>query len=195
MRFKKTDIETHSDNGYGAGYPSVNVKVYHVGCDTSDVIAMFPTCSEAQAEKALEYAFTSACESFWDYWAGSDNAGIGENSEYAYFPGEKLRVYSSGRSGGWLIVQGLPPVEDWNAVMVNRWNKFQKDVKTDVAYHVSKEALLEAIESNEWWKEHSSQYNHIDGKDGSYCLADIREEVEKHIEETYGISLEEVCNE
>ena len=22
MRFKKTDIETHTDNGYGAGYPA-----------------------------------------------------------------------------------------------------------------------------------------------------------------------------
>jgi hypothetical protein len=57
MRFKKTDIETHSDNGYGAGYPAICVKVYHVDCDTSDVIA---TCTEA-----LEFAFISECESFW----------------------------------------------------------------------------------------------------------------------------------
>jgi hypothetical protein len=197
MRFKKTDIETHSDNGYGAGYPAVKVKVYHVGCDTSDVIAMFPTCSEAQAEKALEFAFTSECESFWDYWAdtsGTYENGLTGSAEYAYFPGDKPRVYSAGRSGGWLIVQGLAPVEDWDAVMVARWAKFEKAVKADIKYRMSKDALLEGIESNSWWKEHSSQYNHVDGKDGTLCLADIRAEVDKYVAENYGLSLAEVCN-
>ena len=173
MRFKKTDIETHTDNGYGAGYPSVNVKVYRVDCDAEDVMAKFPGCSEAQAEKALEFAFTSECESFWDYWADTT----------AYFPGDKPRVYSAGRSGGWLIVQGLAPVEDWDAVMVARWAKFEKAVKADIKYRMSKEALLEGIESNSWWKEYSEQYNFCDtGSGKSVCLADVRQDVNDYAE-------------
>jgi hypothetical protein len=70
--------------------------------------------------------------------------------------------------------------------MVARWAKFERAVKEDIKYRMSKDALLEGIESNSWWKEYSSQYNHIDG---SYCLA----EVEKHVEENYGVSLRELA--
>jgi hypothetical protein len=192
MRFKKTDIETHSDNGYGAGYPAVKVKVYHVDCDTSDVIAMFPTCTEAQAEKALEFAFISECESFWDYWA--DTTGGNENGiTGAYFPGDRPRVYSAGRSGGWLIVQGLAPVEDWDAVMVARWAKFEKSVKADIKYRMSKDALLEGIESNSWWKFGSSQYNYCDTDKGTVCLADVRQDVNDYAEAKHGVSLHQLA--
>ena len=184
MRYKKTDIDRHTDNGYGAGYPSVNVKVYHVGCTSEDVIAMFPGCTEEQADKALEFAWLMACESFWEYWG---------DPEYAYFPGDKPRVYSTGRSGGWLIVQGLAPVEEWDAIMVRKWAKFQKDVKEDVKYKMSKEALLEDIESNSWWKAGSSQYNFVDGNDGPVCLADVRQDVNDYAESKHGVSLRELA--
>ena len=196
MRYKKTDIETHTDNGYGAGYPAVNCKVYHVGCTAEDVIAMFPSCTEEQADKALEFAFLSACESFWDYWGdttGGNENGLTGDPEYAYFPGDKPRVYSTGRSGGWLIVQGLAPVEDWDAIMVRKWAKFEHDVREDVRYRVGKEAILEAIESNCWYKAGSSQYNFADGKDGPVCLADVRQDVNEYAESKHGVSLRQLA--
>lgn len=39
-----------------------------------------------------------------------------------------FKVYSSGRSGGWLTVHGLEPIEDWDAVAVKRWERFSKGV-------------------------------------------------------------------
>jgi hypothetical protein len=116
------------------------------------------------------------------------------SAEYAYFPGEKVTVDCQGRSGGWLVVLGLPPVEEWDAVMVSRWNKFQNDVRNDVDYQMGKEAMLEAIEANEWWKDGASQYNYIDTDKGTLCLADVRAEVEKFIQEKFGLTLEEVCS-
>jgi len=39
-----------------------------------------------------------------------------------------IHVYSSGRSGGWLVVHGLEDVESWDAIAVTRWAKFQRGV-------------------------------------------------------------------
>ena len=196
MKFKKTDIEIHSDGyGYHGGNPDVNVKVYRVDCDTSDIVEKFG-CSEAQAQKALNFAFESACESFWDYWAdttGGNENGLTGSSEYAYFPGERVEVYSEGRSAGWLVVHGLPPVEDWDAIMVSRWAKFQKDVLADVHHRLHKETMLEDIEANEWWKERSSRYNFSETDKGNVCLADVRAEVNEITLEKFGLTLHQVA--
>lgn len=123
-RFRKADIQRHTDGGYGTFYPAVNVKVYHFPT-VEQVQAEWPDVDEKTAEKALEFAYESSCEIFWEYWqdkAGDVENGLYGSPEYSYFPGynNRLMVYSAGRSGGWLIVQGLPPVEEWDAVMVAR---------------------------------------------------------------------------
>ncbi len=41
---------------------------------------------------------------------------------------ESVRVYSEGRSGGWLVVDGLPHVDDWDAIRVTTWARFVKGV-------------------------------------------------------------------
>lgn len=192
---KKSEVQTHTDNGYGAGYPAINVKAHHIGGlqgTVTDVMDKFG-CSEAQAEKALEFAHTSACEQFWEYWCdttGSFENGLYGSPEYAYFPGYIPRVYSAGRSGGWLIVQGLPPVEDWDAIMLMRWARFAKAVTEDAKYRLSKDAMLEDIEANAWYKEHAEQYNWCSGKDGqAVCLADVKADVAAYTTEKYGFAL------
>jgi hypothetical protein len=184
---KKSDVQTHTDNGYGAGYPAINVKAHHIGgrCATAtDVMEKFG-CSDAQAEKALEFAHTSACEQFWEYWC--DTTGGLENGEYAYFPGYKVRVYSAGRSGGWLIVTGLPPVTTWDAIMLMRWAKFTKAVTEDAKYRLSKDAMLEDIEANEWYKEYAEQYNFYEGVDKkAVCIADVKADLVVYSTEKYG---------
>lgn len=190
MRFRKSDIERHTDNGYGTYYPAVNVKVHgRLGLSTEEVMEKFG-CTEEVAEKAIQFAFDSECESFWEYW--QDTSGCFENGlygspEYDYFPGYKVRVDCQGRSGGWLVVQGLPPVEDWDAVMVARWNKFQKAVKEDVAYKTSKEPLMEGIEANNWALPHAEQYNFFEKSDGSsVCIAEVKADVIAYAQEKHG---------
>lgn len=37
-----------------------------------------------------------------------------------------VKVWQFGRSGGWLCVEGLPDVDEWDAIAVARWAKFEK---------------------------------------------------------------------
>lgn len=119
----------------------VNVKAYNF-TDVDAVTDRFG-CSEATAQKALEMAFECQQESFWETY---------DSEEMAYFfPGNRnAQVYSAGRSGGWLVVEGLPDVEDWDAVMLGRWRRFEIAVNANVKYLTSDEQVLELIEINEW---------------------------------------------
>lgn len=44
------------------------------------------------------------------------------------FP-QSVDVWSDGRSGGWLVVDGLPDVEDWDAIQLGYWSKFVRGVQ------------------------------------------------------------------
>lgn len=43
--------------------------------------------------------------------------------------GSQVKTWSSGRSGGWLIVEGLPDVESWDAIALSRWARFARGVQ------------------------------------------------------------------
>lgn len=47
-----------------------------------------------------------------------------------------VKVWSAGRQGGWLVVDGLPGVESWDAIELARWARFAKSVEQirDEAY-------------------------------------------------------------
>jgi len=187
-RFRKSDVQFHADGPCRAARPAINVKVRGLQCTTDGVMRKFG-CTEEQAEKALELAWDSECEQFWGYWqdtTGDLENGICGSPEYAYFPGHDVKVWSEGRSGGWLVVEGLPYVRDWDAVLVSRWAKFCKDVLADIAYRISKECLLDAIEANEWWKEYSEQYNFYHDRDRTICVADAKADVIAYAKEKHG---------
>jgi hypothetical protein len=148
--YTKADVDMHSD-GFGQWrQPAVKVKVgAYPGVD--QVTGRFG-CSEGTAEKALQYAFASAAETFWQETAPE----LAER----YF-GECC-VYSEGRSGGWLVlapklrdglVTGrplLPAVEDWDGSMLNRWACFERAVRAEVDYMCSWEWVEGMISANEW---------------------------------------------
>jgi hypothetical protein len=185
---RKSDVRFYSD-GYGA-HPAVCVKVHHnLGCSTKDVMEKFG-CSEEQAEKALQFAFDAECVQFWEHWqddSGDFENGLHGSPEYAYFPGHKVTVSCEGRSGGWLVVYGLPEFEEWDAVLLARWNRFQNAVLADVKYRTGAEALMSDIDCNEWWKEHSVLYNHHDAPKGeAVCIADVKADVIAYAQEKYG---------
>jgi hypothetical protein len=49
----------------------------------------------------------------------------------------EIQVWSAGRSGGWLVIEGLPDVDTWDAIMLSRWRRFAMivdDVNADTEY-------------------------------------------------------------
>ena len=97
-------------------------------------------------------------EDFWDWTAqillerGFDGDG---------------EIYSAGRSGGWLIVDGVGEVEDWDATDCDRWGEFVGAIQDEVKWRTSKDTLLETIDTNEWLEGcyHIDQEAYIQGMD------------------------------
>ena len=149
-----TNRYTKQDVVLRKGLPAINVKVYKLPSVTAfldhhDKITKSAyiedwTSEEERAEKALEIAFETTQEFFWDYW-------LMPNSEY--FPGHTVSTYPNGRSGGWLVVRGLPDFDTWDAIMLGRWCRFEKDVRSDVDYLTSDEVMFESIDANGWFEE------------------------------------------
>lgn len=159
-RYRKEDIETHSER-YGGSRPAVNVKVYHFDHQLK-VVDHFK-CSEEVAEQALNFVFTFAQERFWEdapEWASE-------------IFGSHVKVYSEGRSGGWLVVHNLPPIEEWNAIMVSKWARFEKMVKSEIEYCTAWEQVREDIECNEWAQDDAEQFNFIDTAQGVRTVAEL----------------------
>ena len=139
MSYRKSDIDTHNDGGIGGPYyPAVKVKSYH--WPWASTIQERFACSEATAERASEYAWEAHAMVFWE---------DAEREAEEVFP-DSLKVYSAGRSGGWLIVTGLPPIESWDAIMVSKWGRFEAWVLELVEWSCKDEEVLDTIEANEW---------------------------------------------
>ena len=69
---------------------------------------------DALPDDAKEAAWNFACErALEDLQAAAEDIF-----------GDRAKVYSEGRSGGWASVHGLPPVESWDAIDVSRWARF-----------------------------------------------------------------------
>ena len=140
MSYCKEDVKLHNDGGTGGPYyPAVNVKVYG-GFPSEDEIAARFGCSLETARKAGEWAYDSHQEQFWR---------DAEDDAINCF-GNGVKVYSAGRMGGWAIVEGLPPVEAWDAVLLAKWRRFEKWLHENIDYLCSKAAVYETIEANEW---------------------------------------------
>jgi len=167
---RRDDVQTHSTHTYGQTYPAINVKMYR-GKDTcppdaDDVIEKFK-CSKETAEKAIEFSLDMARSNFWEDARSTVEDIFGTSST-------GIKVYSAGRSGGWLIVCGLKNIEDWNLQDLNRWAKFQKHIRNAMKWYCSKEHIFEDIEANRWAEEGAEAYNFVDEHDGSKCIVDLK---------------------
>lgn len=149
-----TNRYTKQDVVLRKGLPAVNVKVrkfpsataflnHHDKTTKSSYIEDW-TSEEERAEKALDIALEATQEFFWDYW---------HMPESEYFPGHTVSARPNGRSGGWLVVKGLPDFDTWDAIMLNKWRQFEKDVRSDVDYLTSDEVMFDSIDANDWFEE------------------------------------------
>jgi hypothetical protein len=95
-------------------------------------------------EWARESCWDLATEYAHEIWPQYSTEMVDEKAWFPEFPpgcqhrftGNKVprkryhvQVYSAGRSGGWLVVSGLPDVESWDAIALGRWVKFEEEVR------------------------------------------------------------------
>jgi hypothetical protein len=167
---KKDDVETHNEgNLYSPQRPAINVKQRY-WINTDKIVEKFK-CSESIAEKAAEYAYDMAREGFWDQIQDTVREILHDND---------LKVYSAGRSGGWLIVVGLKDIEYWDAVDLGRWAKLCRIVREDIKYICADEQILENIEANRWAEDGSERYNFFDTKEGeSKCISEMKKQAKE----------------
>lgn len=154
---RKSDVEFHAEH-YRPSHPAVNVKIYKstrsiklpmelgrsrkLDEKTYTVHYTHPEFTHDwldENEERLQWTFGDACEQGFEY--------IREFATEC-FPASrfgKIEVYSEGRSGGWVVVHGLPDFETWDAVMLSRWARFARHARltaddvphqmVDMAYH------------------------------------------------------------
>lgn len=152
---KKSEIQLSYHNST-AGLPMVNVKVQNLWSTNWDELAEkvarenygdAPGFDGAYVERICENDcddggwFALACQSNWEML---------ENDAHEIF-GKHVKVWSEGRSGGWAVVEGLPDIEEWDAIMVSKWAKFAKYARAladDVPYQMCSLILINRWESD-----------------------------------------------
>lgn len=129
---KKSDVETHYE--HGRSHPAVNVK-HHLW--VPDLIRKY---KDDGHEFSGDAGFWAWLKELWDR---SDYDALDGPDEFArescwddaqtvadeIWPERTVKVWSEGRSGGWCVVHGLPDIEDWDAIALGRWARFEKQIK------------------------------------------------------------------
>lgn len=163
MRMKKQEIEVYSERCGRNPLPSINVKNYTL---PFSAVQKHFNLDDAAAEKAIGFAFDSACQRFWD-----------EAQEIAIDTfGNGVKVWQMGRLGGHLCVEGLSPVEEWDAIDLSKWVKFENAIKSEIKYLTSAECFIEDIDVNKWYLPYAEMFNFCDTKDsGIVCLAELKQ--------------------
>jgi len=127
----------------GRTYPAVCVKV-HTGFPSAEEISSVRAELDGPADfdtawiEALQREEPSVCD---DSFAEVCHQGFQRAEERsreifaAWAPGERLECFSAGRSGGWVIVDGLPDVDDWSEHpgLREAWDTFAAECKAAVA--------------------------------------------------------------
>ena len=126
-----TYIETHYDRFTGR-LPAINVKVYDT--PTDDQIRAI-----AHENGDDPGRFLAWWEEFTDHphlWDIESFVAVDElefTRDYAReLFGSDVKVLQAGRSGGWLVVDGLGDPEDWDADTLSSWETFTEHVRAQV---------------------------------------------------------------
>lgn len=115
MTYRKSDVTLYYSGG--RNLPAVNVKVYKPLPDTADNVR---DDARAWAEEHLSE------QELYAWWQAACESGAEQAAEYAReLFGDRAHVYFEGRSGGWCVVEGLPDVEAWDALMLSKWRRFE----------------------------------------------------------------------
>lgn len=131
---KKSDVEISYHQGHH-GCPMVNVK-HHLW--VPDLIRKYKDngthefSDDAGFWAWLEEQWDSSNYDAWDSadeWARELCWEDARECAHDIWPFRELGVWGAGRSGGWLVVEGLRPVEDWDAIELGRWARFVRRIE------------------------------------------------------------------
>lgn len=139
-RYTRDDV-TRSYHQGSQGMPMVNVKVPYVRDYGWSAFREYEPDADPRfneewleehvSEETLDAYFWAACESESEYY---------EEWVREIFDAPHLVVYGEGRSGGWRVVSGLRPVDDWDAVTLAKWRKVER-IGTDLAAGIPAQTL------------------------------------------------------
>lgn len=128
--YGRDDVQTHSD-GFRDRRPAVNVKVYKDLRDAWDGFAReeqpdarftLEWIDDTVPDTTLDAVFWNSCAWEFEYLESWATGADGD----ALFPVDRVQLHPEGRSGGWIAVSGLPDVDEWDAVRIARWRKFER---------------------------------------------------------------------
>lgn len=159
--YTRDSVRFHSD-GFGERRPAVNVKIYR---DLRDAWPEFERTERSEDGLTLEWieeqmteeriadVWGHACVSEFEYlerWAtGADGDSL--------FPDDSVTLHWTGRSGGWIEVSGLPDIEEWSAVHLARWRRFER-IARELADGVPLQTLcLIEINDYEWARDEEEE--------------------------------------
>jgi hypothetical protein len=91
--------------------------------------------------------FWTACEWGWET--------LSEDAREVF--GRHVVIYAEGRSGGWCVVSGLRPVDEWDAITLAKWRRFEKWAKAgaaDIPYQIISDAYCNDFQA---WADEESE--------------------------------------
>lgn len=154
-RYTKEDVDTHADGFYGPSLPAVNVKVYEglesVSFPLDDADAPELTLEwieEHMSEEDLSWLFGHTCENEWE---------MIQQDAQTIFSDYTVTVEAQGRSGGWACVKGLPDIEEWDAVLLAKWRKFERFARQIAAGVPEQMAYSIALNEYACWEEEQTE--------------------------------------
>ena len=138
MGYKRENVAMHSD-GFRPALPAVNVKLdcmfgFPESVDWSDVDVVAD--DELDNLRAfIESEFGEERDPYGEnLWSVVQAVAIGEVEYLADWAlelfGPGVEIWQQGRSGGWLVVDGLPDIESWDAIMLSRWGTWERGVRS-----------------------------------------------------------------
>jgi hypothetical protein len=103
---------------------------------------------EHLSDNHLDELFWETCRNEWEM--------IEQDAEEIF--GSHVSVEQDGRSGGWAVVTGLGDIEEWDAVMIAKWRRFEKYTKAiakDIPYQCLASIAMNEFEA--WTLEESER--------------------------------------
>lgn len=160
--YRKDDVQVHSEGFGRMGRLAVNVKVYRSSRSVPLPLELGSSYPIGHPELiSTSYTADGFTHEWVEQWAeeNSDTADslfwqtcadgweqLQELAEEIW--GKGTKVYSEGRSGGWAVVDGLDDLEQWDAIALGKWRRFERLARI-VADDVPR-VMLEAIYFNVW---------------------------------------------
>jgi len=153
--YTRDDVQTHGTGYAGPSLPAVNIKVYGTLRDawsdfereeSPDEGFTLDWIEENLSDDTFDALFWNVCAAEFEYlvaYATTDEDAIFPAAKYG-----RLSIEQEGRSGGWAVVDGLPDVDEWDAILLARWRKFER-IAREITEGVPFQ-MLASIYLNHW---------------------------------------------